>query len=73
MLVFGAVQLKSSNDGGIEIIHDGTHQYLTKDEVAELSSWLSYHQQRKYMIRGNNNQRNNYGMDAAVTQAFPIG
>ncbi len=48
MLVFGAVQFKSSNDGGLELICDGTHQFLTKDDVAELQNWLAYHTSRGY-------------------------
>ena len=48
MLVFGALQIKSSNNGGIEVIHNGTHEYLSKQDVQELSSWIASHIQRAY-------------------------
>lgn len=57
MLVFGAVQFKSSNDGGVEIIHDGTHQWLSTDETSELISWLQYHQNRSYSTKSNRIER----------------
>ena len=42
MLVFGAIQFKTSSDGGIEIIVDGQHQFLSSNDVRELGHWL-YH------------------------------
>ena len=53
MLVFGAVAFKSCNDGGIEVIVDGQHQFIAANDVAELSNWIQFH-------RTNNQKTNPY-------------
>lgn len=71
MLVFGAVSFKSLNDGGIEVIHDGTHQWLSADDVYELSSWINSHMQSQYRIKGNRPTRQDYGGELNAMAAMP--
>jgi hypothetical protein len=67
MLVFGAIQFKSSNDGGMEIIHNDCHQYLSQEEVFELSNYISWITQRVYVT----NRRYDNPLQADVANVAP--
>lgn len=51
MLVFGAVVLKSLEDGGVELIINNNHQFLSAKEIPELIDWLHAHKRNMYANR----------------------
>ncbi len=55
MLVFGGLSFKSLEDGGLEVVANGTnHLFLTRRDIPELLDWLQFHQRNAHAAKHTN-------------------